>query len=129
MDADSDGLRLLCTADLHLGRPPSRVPPDTDELSVAEVWSRINEQALVRDVDAVLMAGDIVDRANRIHDLPAFGMPHGDFEAGAGKYAPTPQRHLAPSEGDAQSEEHEGLQTSSDRKSVVQDKGEDDVRQ
>jgi predicted phosphodiesterase len=41
------------------------VPPGADELSVAAVWRRIVDAAVTRDVDAVLMAGDVVDEDNQ----------------------------------------------------------------
>jgi predicted phosphodiesterase len=87
---NSETIRLLCAADLHLGRRPSRVPPGDDELSVASVWRRIVEAAVTRDVDAVLMAGDVVDEDNQYfealgplqegvrqltdHDIPVFAV-------------------------------------------------------
>lgn len=59
---------FLCTADLHLGRRPSRLPSDDEELSVGAVWERIVEEAIRRGVDGVLMAGDVVDRENRYYE-------------------------------------------------------------
>lgn len=65
MTVSAETLQLLCTADLHLGRRPSRVPSGADELSVAAVWRGIVDAAVTRDVDGVLMAGDVVDEDNQ----------------------------------------------------------------
>ncbi len=66
-----DPIRLLCTADLHLGRFPARVPVGRPELSVERVWDDIVEHAIHQQVDAVLLLGDVVDEANRFFE--AFG--------------------------------------------------------
>ena len=57
-------MRLLAVGDMHLGRTPSRLPPDlrASELGPAEAWRRTVEHALERGVQAVLLAGDVVDR-------------------------------------------------------------------
>jgi DNA repair exonuclease SbcCD nuclease subunit len=69
---------LLCTGDLHLGRHPSRIPEELDgpELSSKSVWQSIVQEAIDRDVDGVVIAGDIVDRANRYFEA------YGAFEDG-----------------------------------------------
>lgn len=58
-------MELLCAADLHLGRQPSRVPPRLrerlTELGPAAAWRRLVGQALERRVAAVLLAGDVLD--------------------------------------------------------------------
>jgi len=63
--------RLLCTGDVHLGRRPSRVPPEDDMLAVSYVWKRFIDAAIDRDVDAVVLTGDIVDAENKMYE--AFG--------------------------------------------------------
>lgn len=72
-------LSVLVTADLHLGRHPARVPEAVDgrQFSPAAVWRATVEEAIARDVDAVLVAGDVVDRENRYVEA------YGDFERGA----------------------------------------------
>ncbi|MFB6214484.1 MAG: exonuclease SbcCD subunit D, partial [Candidatus Bipolaricaulia bacterium] len=69
---------MLCTGDLHLGRHPTRVPDTLDgsSFSPGRVWLQVVEEAIDRDVEAVVLAGDIIDRRNRFFE--AFG----DFEAG-----------------------------------------------
>lgn len=60
--------RLLCTGDVHLGRRPSRVPPEDDMLAVSYVWKRFIDAAIDRDVDAVVLTGDIVDAENKMYE-------------------------------------------------------------
>ena len=57
-------VRLLAVGDMHLGRTPSRLPPDlrASELGPAEAWRRTVDHAHGRGVQAVLLAGDVVDR-------------------------------------------------------------------
>lgn len=58
-------MELLCAADLHLGRQPSRVPArlrgSLVELGPAAAWRRLVDTAVERGVAAVLLAGDVVD--------------------------------------------------------------------
>ncbi len=58
-------MRLLCTGDLHLGRRSTRVPATLAAPSAASAWARIVELAVQREVDAVLLSGDVVDQENR----------------------------------------------------------------
>jgi len=58
-------MRLFCAADLHLGRVPSRLPgdlplPETD-LGPAAAWHALVDACLDEDVDALLLAGDLID--------------------------------------------------------------------
>ena len=57
-------MRILAVGDIHLGRTPSRLPPDLSarELGPSEAWRRTVEAALEEEVAAVLLAGDVVDR-------------------------------------------------------------------
>ncbi|WP_330632890.1 metallophosphoesterase family protein [Halocatena halophila] len=73
-----DTLKLLCTGDLHLGRHPSRIPDDLDspELSPKAVWLSTVQRAIDWDVDAVVIAGDVVDQENRYFEA------YGAFEDG-----------------------------------------------
>jgi len=60
--------RLLAVGDIHLGRRPRRLPEalasaiSPHELSPAAGWRRAVDYALARRVDALLLAGDVVDR-------------------------------------------------------------------
>ena len=49
---------------MHLGRTPSRLPPDLTarELGPAAAWERTVDKAVEAGVAAVLLAGDVVDR-------------------------------------------------------------------
>lgn len=65
-------MRLLCAADLHLGRQPSRVPQGMQrllpELGPAAAWRRLVDLALAREVAAVLLAGDVLDDDNDFYE-------------------------------------------------------------
>lgn len=63
--------RMLCVGDVHLGRHPTRVPVRDDRLTVAHVWRQCVDAAVQRDVDAVILPGDVVDRENKMYE--AFG--------------------------------------------------------
>lgn len=58
-------MKLLCAADLHLGRQPSRVPRHLGEvaahLTPAESWRRLVSLAVAEGVAGVLLAGDVVE--------------------------------------------------------------------
>jgi DNA repair protein SbcD/Mre11 len=66
-------LKLLCAADLHIGRRPWRLagPVAAHRLSSAVAWDDLVDLALGQGVDCVLLAGDVVDQANRYFE--AFG--------------------------------------------------------
>jgi len=60
--------RLLCVGDIHLGRRPTRVPDGirdfgvrVEELTPAAAWSASVDWALQHGVDAVALAGDVVE--------------------------------------------------------------------
>ena len=57
-------MKILAIGDMHLGRTPSRLPPQlhAPELGPAEAWRRTVAAALDHGVKAVLLAGDVVDR-------------------------------------------------------------------
>jgi len=60
-------VRILCAADLHLGRRPSRLPEAglDGRISGATAWGHLVDLALEEGVDLVLLAGDVIDRFNR----------------------------------------------------------------
>lgn len=78
-------MKLLCAADLHLGRQASRLPPDLEptrgELSPAAAWHRLVELALAEDVTAVVLAGDVLDDENDFFEA------YGDLRSGAQRLA------------------------------------------
>lgn len=66
-------MKLLCVGDIHLGRRPSRLP----EALLAQIghvpgptlaWRRTVDYALAHDVDAVLLAGDVVEQADDFYE-------------------------------------------------------------
>ena len=62
-------LKLLATADLHIGRRPTRLPEEeAGRFSAARMWERIVERAIEEKVAAVLLAGDVVDHHNRFFE-------------------------------------------------------------
>src|ERR1700761_9763949 len=64
--------RVLCSADLHVGRGPSRIGAlDPASASCAAMVGHLVRMAIDLRVDAVALAGDLVDRAN--HYFEAFG--------------------------------------------------------
>jgi DNA repair protein SbcD/Mre11 len=66
-------LKILCTADVHIGRRSTRLPSSLDahQHSSAAAWSRIVDLAVREQVDLVAVSGDLVDQANRYFE--AFG--------------------------------------------------------
>ena len=61
--------RLMCVGDIHLGRRPSRLADRVDdfgvsihELTPAAAWDAAVGWALANQVDAVALAGDVVER-------------------------------------------------------------------
>ncbi|MDQ4100397.1 MAG: metallophosphoesterase family protein [Chloroflexota bacterium] len=65
-------MKLLCASDLHLGRRASGVPEhlglDSARFATSAVWEQAVETALRERVDLVLLAGDVVDRENRLFE-------------------------------------------------------------
>ncbi len=62
-------MKILITADIHLGKRPSRIPIDVAaDFSSAQMWRRLVDFAIETEVDAVILAGDIVDEANRFYE-------------------------------------------------------------
>jgi DNA repair protein SbcD/Mre11 len=60
-------LKILCTADLHIGRRSTRLPAhlDAHAHSSAEAWRRIVDCAIAREVHVLTVAGDMIDHSNR----------------------------------------------------------------
>ena len=67
-------INLLAIGDIHLGRRPTRVPEDVlesvglRELTPAAAWRRAVEKALSLEVDAVLLAGDVVEQNDDFYE-------------------------------------------------------------
>lgn len=71
-------VEILSVGDLHLGRHPTRIPSrlDGQSKSPRAVWQDVVRTAISRDVDVVVLPGDIADRENRYFEA------YGAFEAG-----------------------------------------------
>lgn len=58
-------MQILAVGDLHLGAAPSRLPDEltarASDLGTTGVWHRIVDQAIAHAVDAVILAGDVVE--------------------------------------------------------------------
>ena len=58
-------MQILAVGDLHLGAAPSRLPDEliarAADLGTTGVWHRIVDQAIACSVDAVVLAGDVVE--------------------------------------------------------------------
>lgn len=61
-------MKILVSADLHLGKQSSNVSKLLSESSVKFTWDRMISLAVENSVDALLLAGDIVDRDNRFFE-------------------------------------------------------------
>jgi len=59
-------MKLIAVGDIHLGRRPSRLPEELQdrarELGPAGAWERLVEAAVQEGVNAVILAGDVVER-------------------------------------------------------------------
>jgi predicted phosphodiesterase len=65
-------MKLLCAADLHLGRVPARLPDglplDARALGPAAAWRALVDRAVEERPDAVLLAGDVVDDPRDVYE-------------------------------------------------------------
>ena len=69
-------VRILFVGDMHLGRLPSRVPQaalDREGMKLRDIgpagtWKRIVDAAIEHEVDAVALAGDLVERDNAMFE-------------------------------------------------------------
>lgn len=63
-------MKILCTGDVHIGRPLSRIPDwyQGGRVPSADAWNAIVQLALREQVDLVAVSGDLVDQANRYYE-------------------------------------------------------------
>ena len=63
-------LKILATADIHIGRRPSKIanPLDAQRFSCARMWEAIVDRAIHQHVDLVALVGDVVDHDNRFFE-------------------------------------------------------------
>ncbi len=71
-------LKLITTSDLHLGRKSSGIPENAEQSSSKHTWSNVVKLCIDENVDALILAGDIVDRDNRYFE--AIGPLQSGFE-------------------------------------------------
>jgi len=75
-------MKLLCVGDIHLGRQPSRLGEalcekiEANRLGPAAAWRRTVDFAIAQHVDAVLLAGDVVEQQDDFYEA------YGDLRAG-----------------------------------------------
>lgn len=88
-------MKLLCIGDIHLGRRPSRLAQEVLEQLGGMVpgptvaWQRSVEHAVAEGVDAVLLAGDVVEQADDFYEAYA------DLQAGVQRLTEAGIRVLA----------------------------------
>lgn len=58
-------IRILASADFHLGRKSSAVPSGSEESSTRFTWQRMVDWAVNNDTDVLILSGDIIDKDNR----------------------------------------------------------------
>lgn len=63
-------VRVLATADIHIGRRPSRLAgaETAARYSCGQMWLNIVQRAIELEVDLVALAGDVVDHENRFFE-------------------------------------------------------------
>lgn len=77
-------ITILCSGDLHLGRISSKCGPEGDDAgihSIRHAWLRIVDLAIAREVNFVLLSGDIADDGSNQYEAM------GPFEAGMARLA------------------------------------------
>ena len=80
-------MKLLCVGDIHLGRQPARLPTGlldelrATELGPAAAWRLAVDFALADVVDAVLLAGDVVEQEDDFYEA------YGDLRRGVDRLA------------------------------------------
>jgi len=77
-------MKILCTADIHIGRRASRVPDSFEDIgrfTAANAWHDIVRCAIDEKVDLLLIAGDLVDEENRYFES------YGPLESGLERLA------------------------------------------
>lgn len=77
-------MKLLCVGDIHLGRQPARMTPRVLERlnevpGPALAWRRTVDYAVEQNVDAVLLAGDVVEQEDDFYEA------YNDLKAGVEK--------------------------------------------
>ena len=71
-------IKLLATADLHLGRKSSAVFSGAEESSTKHTWNNMVDWAIEHGVHVLLLSGDIIDQDNKYYE--AIGPIQSGFE-------------------------------------------------
>lgn len=58
-------IKVLATADLHLGKSSSSIFNRSEVTSTKYTWNRIVDWSVRNDIDVLLLCGDIIDKDNR----------------------------------------------------------------
>lgn len=77
-------MKILCTADIHIGRRASRLVGRVDDerrFTAAKAWMDIVDYAIDQGVNLLLLAGDVVDQDNRYFEA------YGSLEEGLRRLA------------------------------------------
>lgn len=70
-------MKLLAVGDMHLGRQPARLDVlareglEARQLGPAKAWRRVVEHAVTQNVDAVVLAGDVVEQEDDFYEAYA----------------------------------------------------------
>ncbi|HUZ61427.1 MAG TPA: DNA repair exonuclease [Hanamia sp.] len=71
-------VKILATADLHLGKSASGISGNFEEISTKYTWWRIVDWSVRNKIDVLLLCGDIIDQDNRYFE--AVGALQSGFE-------------------------------------------------
>lgn len=85
-------MKVLCTADIHIGRRASRLASRVDDerrFTAANAWIDIVDYAIDQEISLLLLAGDVVDQENRYFEA------YGPLEIGLKRLASHGIRTLA----------------------------------
>ncbi len=61
-------IKMLITGDLHLGKRSSFITANDARISTKFTWDNIVQQAITREIDILLLTGDIVDQDNKFYE-------------------------------------------------------------
>ena len=66
--ANDPRIRILCAADIHLGRAPALPGAQAFDLNERSAWDFVVASALAQEVDLVLLAGDVIESENQFFE-------------------------------------------------------------
>ena len=68
---EQSNIRILCAADIHLGRAPYLDPTPWMPLTARTSWDFVTRSAIEQDVDLVILAGDVIESDNMFFETRA----------------------------------------------------------